>query len=312
MKKPTLSVILASYNYSKYIKSAICAIVQQSYEPLELIIIEDASTDNSLDILLEETKGLSYVKIMVHAKNQGILYVMNEGFSLAKGDFVYYAAADDIICPGLFEKSMNLLQKHPTTGVFCSNMGAFFQNNPSIFQEYPIKTPSKEFPKKEYFFSPNEVEILFQKTKLAIHGQCCIYNRPLIIQHGGFSSNLLALTDWYLAHKIALHQGMAYIPELLVLSRMNSQTYSAKAFRISKRHALNKKILQAIESESPVFQRKVKKSCLLIQLGIPMLISLLISPRYWNFLPSLLKKKCKNIHHKITHIFSHRHTLQNR
>jgi glycosyltransferase involved in cell wall biosynthesis len=295
MKKPTLSVILASHNYEKYIRHSLKAILQQSYQPFEILIIEDASTDNSLSIIQKETKDYPNVTIISHAQNKGILYVINEAFSLAKGDFIYGAAADDIICPGFFEKSMNLLERHSNVGVLCTNIKTFFDENPSICKELPIQTPSRVFPNKEYVFSPLDVEKIFRQTKLTIHGQSCMYKRNAVFQYGGFPSSLLALTDWYLAHKIALHEGLAYIPEPLVLCRLHNQTYSSQSFALTKRHRLNQKMIKAVEKESPLFQKKVKDSCLFIQLGIPMLISLLFYPKHWDLFPSLLKKKCKNL-----------------
>lgn len=294
---PTLSVCISSYNYGRYIRTALRSILSQDFKPLEIIIVEDASTDNSLSVIQEEVKGHSNVKVIVHNSNKGILFCMNELFSVAKGDFVYGLAADDLVCPCFLEKIMGMVDRHPEAGILCCNIGVFFNDDTSSFREYPIKTPSGKFPQKEYFFTSEEVIDIFRKTRLTIHGQACVYKRELVLQYGGFSADLSALCDWYLAHKIALEHGMSYIPEPLVLTRVHDASFSAQAFKLSKRWALNNSILRKIEKEKA--KRAMNRSVLLIQLGIPMIISLLFYPKLWHFYPLLLVKKVKNIMEKL-------------
>ena len=91
MKQPLVSVVITCYNYADYVEQAIKSILQQTYKNIELIIIDDGSTDKSLDII---TKYRDSAKI-VSRKNKGIVYTRNEAIQLAKGRYLCFLDADD-------------------------------------------------------------------------------------------------------------------------------------------------------------------------------------------------------------------------
>ena len=121
MPRPSLSVILANYNHSQYISEALAALIGQLEPDDELIVLDDASTDNSLDIIAPFVDNNPNVRLIRHATNQGVITMENEGFSEATKDYVYSASADDKILPGLFEKSLALLSTYPEAGL-CSTL----------------------------------------------------------------------------------------------------------------------------------------------------------------------------------------------
>ena len=91
MKQPLVSVVITCYNYADYVEQAIKSILQQTYKNIELIIIDDGSTDKSLDII---TKYRDSAKV-VSRKNKGIVYTRNEAIQLAKGKYLCFLDADD-------------------------------------------------------------------------------------------------------------------------------------------------------------------------------------------------------------------------
>jgi len=119
MQHSTLSVIMPNYNHGKYIGEALNAILSQSYRPVEVIVIDDASTDNSVEIIQQFARKNSLVRFERNEKNMGVVKTSLKLLNMARGDYIYDAAADDKVLPGLFEKSMNLLERHPNAGL-CS------------------------------------------------------------------------------------------------------------------------------------------------------------------------------------------------
>ena len=101
-----ISVIITDYNYGKYIKKAIESIFRQTYKNLELIIINDGSTDNSDDIITEliaqadDTIAIDYVR----QENKGIVYTRNLGIELANGSYFVFLDADDYFSDDYIEK----------------------------------------------------------------------------------------------------------------------------------------------------------------------------------------------------------------
>lgn len=105
VKTPLVSVIVTSYNYAKFIRDALESVSAQTYRPLECIVVDDCSTDNSLEIidqtireLQEKNNGIAYSRVSTK-KNSGQLAAFLLGISQAKGVFINFLDADDILFP---------------------------------------------------------------------------------------------------------------------------------------------------------------------------------------------------------------------
>lgn len=109
--KPLVSVLLASYNHSLYVKQAIESIVNQKGTVFELIVIDDGSTDESPSIIdsLQKKYGFKYI----HRQNKGLIKTMNELLEMAKGKYYCSFASDDIMPEGRLYEQSCFLENHP-------------------------------------------------------------------------------------------------------------------------------------------------------------------------------------------------------
>lgn len=98
-----VSVIMSVYNGKKYLRDAITSIVMQSYKDIELIIIDDGSTDSSIDIEKEFAKRYQNIRLYLQ-QNHGLGYSRNKGVSLAKGEWITFFDADDIADERMIER----------------------------------------------------------------------------------------------------------------------------------------------------------------------------------------------------------------
>lgn len=132
---PLISVILPVYNCEKYIASSINSILQQTYKNFELIIINDGSSDSTLNIL----NSYDDVRIrIVNRQNMGLVYSLNEGISLASGQFIARMDADDLSDERRFESQLSLMQSKQLDICGC-NFSIISENNKVIgFKEVPI------------------------------------------------------------------------------------------------------------------------------------------------------------------------------
>ena len=132
MNPPLVSVIMSVYNGEKYLVQAIDSILNQTYQNFEFIIIEDCSTDNSLDILEEYAKKDSRIKIIKKEKNIGIkgfIKNLNLGISIAKGKYIARMDADDISLPERFQKQVDFLENNPEITLLGAQLNLINEQN---------------------------------------------------------------------------------------------------------------------------------------------------------------------------------------
>lgn len=109
---PLVSIVAINYNNSKYIIETLDSIANQTYENIELIIVDDCSTDNSVEKidhwLLNFYKSYQFIK---HSINQGVCKTINDGYKKAKGKYITSIATDDIMLLDKIQKQVELLEK---------------------------------------------------------------------------------------------------------------------------------------------------------------------------------------------------------
>mgnify|MGYP001146457269 FL=1 len=121
-KQHLVSVVIPAYNAELYIKHAIDSILCQSHSDLEVIIVNDGSTDNTQAIVMSFTDPRVR---LVNKTNGGMSSARNAGVDQAKGEYLAFLDADDYWMPDKLEKQISLLNKKPNIG-FCSTMITFF------------------------------------------------------------------------------------------------------------------------------------------------------------------------------------------
>ncbi len=112
MKLPRVSVIIPSYNLSKYIGEAIESVLNQTYKNLELIIVDDCSTDNSVEIIQRYAKKDDRIKFFKFGENKGACEAFNYGLRNAEGKYICYLGADDVFLEDKIEKQVEFLENH--------------------------------------------------------------------------------------------------------------------------------------------------------------------------------------------------------
>lgn len=100
---PLVSVIIVNYNYGRYLSQAIQSVLAQSYTNIECIIVDNASTDDSLGVLKEFAEGHPELKLILRRQNGGQSIASVEGFEASTGEYVIFLDADDYLLPACIE-----------------------------------------------------------------------------------------------------------------------------------------------------------------------------------------------------------------
>ncbi|QNN43024.1 glycosyltransferase family 2 protein [Pedobacter roseus] len=142
MKKPLVSIIIPAYNAAKHIAETIQSAISQSWANKEVIVIDDGSTDETLDII--KSFDNQVIKVFQQA-NKGAAATRNKGLLEAKGDFIQFLDADDILSTDKIEKQVLAIANHTNTLAVCSTVHfdehqphALF--TPSLYEEEFLKT----------------------------------------------------------------------------------------------------------------------------------------------------------------------------
>ncbi len=113
---PKITVTMPAYNASKYINEAIKSVLDQDYESFELLILDDGSTDNTWDVIQKYKKD-PRVRIYRNKKNTGGGAARNKTIRLAKGKYISFCDADDLMLPGNLKTLSQYLDNHPKIGM---------------------------------------------------------------------------------------------------------------------------------------------------------------------------------------------------
>ena len=148
--KIKVSIIIPVYNVEKYLEKCLTSVVNQTLKDIEIICINDGSTDNSADILQKFGENDSRIKI-IHQKNQKQGAARNRGLDIAQGEFIAFADADDWIDEDYLEKMYNACIENEVNAAVCSHIREKQKNS-----RYIIKIEQK----KIYYYTKNIVAVM--------------------------------------------------------------------------------------------------------------------------------------------------------
>lgn len=275
-KKPIISVVTPNYNHAHYLPDMLETTLEQS-SPLydiEIILIDDASTDNSIEVIQSYAQKYPCIKLIQFEKNQGVVPAVNKGIRAASGDYFVFRSADDVSYPGFFEESFKMLQTHPQAGISCTDC-TFFTNN------YKKAAPQTQSWSKEptYFTPLNFARILKGEY---IYGSTCIIKKESVWDAGTYLEDLKWSSDWFLMLTVAFRTGVCYIPKPLAGNRMDPQGYAAKGMAaFETQRPVNEAILNYLTGKfSDIKQFFALSGCLSV-FGLNMAEVVLSNPKYW-------------------------------
>lgn len=124
---PLVSAIIPNYNHARYLKQRLDSVFNQTYQNFEVILLDDCSTDNSLEIIEKYNGNPHLSQIVVNESNSGSVFKQwDKGINLAKGELIWIAESDDYCELTFLEEMVNALAAKKTVVVACAQY-VFFQ-----------------------------------------------------------------------------------------------------------------------------------------------------------------------------------------
>ncbi|MCH4099750.1 MAG: glycosyltransferase [Prevotella sp.] len=154
MKSPLVSIIIPLYNKEKSIKTTIESALHQSYSNIEIVVIDDGSTDNSADIAKNLAKQDNRIHF-VHQENSGASSARNRGVRESSGDWIMYFDADDLLYDYCVESLVKMYQEHPGADIYAGNCNLHYPDKTIINMKHQINGLVKNNLRSFYFWHTN-------------------------------------------------------------------------------------------------------------------------------------------------------------
>lgn len=217
--QPLISVVLPTYNGERYIKESIESILKQTYMDWELIIVDDCSTDNTLDIIRQYEKSDDRIHIIHNKINQKLPAALNIGFKATKGEFLTWTSDDNVY----HEKALDVMKRE-------------LEQNSNIYMVCAEMINIDEDGTETGVVGLNEGSELFFNN---IIGACFLYRREVLQDIGEYDTELFLVEDYDYWLRIAECYGeIKRIFEPLYFYRRHKQSLSQTKTEVIARQKL--------------------------------------------------------------------------
>jgi glycosyltransferase involved in cell wall biosynthesis len=201
---PKVSVVIPTYNRAGTIARAVSSVLEQSYQDIEVIVVDDASNDNTEEVV--RSFGDDRIRYVRHAANKGGGAARNTGIRAAKGEYIAFQDSDDEWLPGKLEKQIEVFEEAPAAlGVVYTGFWRMFGSS----REY---IPSRRVVKKEGAVHSELLKHNFVTTPAAVVRKECFRKA------GYFDEALPRFQDWELFIRISESYSFRCIDEPLLVS----------------------------------------------------------------------------------------------
>lgn len=174
---PLVSIIVPVYNVENYLEECINSLLQQNYNNIEIIMVDDGSTDNSGNLADKISEKDSRIRV-IHNSNKGVSYTRNTGITVSKGEYLCFVDADDYVMPDYVTHMLKLAQEYDAEIVATTEMFGNYDNSQNmnvVYREYTSKKAAE----------------LMMSYRFPIGCYCKLFKRSLIIDKGiKFNENL--------------------------------------------------------------------------------------------------------------------------
>jgi glycosyltransferase involved in cell wall biosynthesis len=230
---PKVTVITPNYNHSRYLPQRLDSILAQTFEDFELIILDDASTDNSREII-ESYANDPRVKTIFNAENNGNTFKQwNLGLTHARGEYIWFAESDDYADPTLLETLVDRLDRHANVGLAYCQSWVVDENSNKLFNynEYLELLNGVSQWRSDYIISGQDecTTYLFWYNTIP-NASAVLLRRVFLDRSGGVPREMLMCGDWMTYVNVLSISDIAFISQPLNYYRQHGHTVRARLY----------------------------------------------------------------------------------
>lgn len=227
MEQPLVSVICLCHNHERFIREAIRSVMEQTYTRIEVIVVDDASTDNSVAVIRELQEQFPSLEILLLDKNVGNCAAFNRGLALATGTYVIDLATDDVLLPHRIENGVAMLEKLGNNYSTQFSDALYINEKSETLYRHSDRYPHDTIPAGDIYTDVIRRYFICTPTLMM--------RRNLLMALGGFDEEL-AYEDFDYLIRASRVSRFCYAPEVLVKRRLVSNSLSSKQGRLFSQH----------------------------------------------------------------------------
>jgi len=242
-KAPRVSAIIPTYNYARYVAAAVESVLSQSFEDLEIVVVDDGSTDDTSDTLRPLGTRILYIS----QAHRGLAAARNLGIRVSRGRYVAFLDSDDLWLPDKVSMQVARLDAEPAVGLVYTEAALFNDESRTetphgFWSEHPSGKILSRLLRRNVVPSPTPM-----------------VRRELFAQVGPFDESLSACEDWDMWIRIARVSEFAYVDRMLAKYRVHSANMSLDQERMmAGRYRVLEKAFSAIGASSQA--RRLRRS----------------------------------------------------
>jgi glycosyltransferase involved in cell wall biosynthesis len=210
--QPLVSIIIPTYNSEKYIREALESALNQTYRNIEIIVVDDGSTDNTKEVLKHYLDRIQYI----YKKNAGPASARNVGIKHAKGEYIAFLDSDDMWLPEKIELQLGVFVKDQRIGLVSCN-------------DYEIDEKGQILGESKHIHYPSQ-KALFNALlvqNVVSGGSNAIIKKECFDKVGLFDEHLHGTEDWDMWLRIAQRYDVIFVERPLVTSRVRNNSISS-------------------------------------------------------------------------------------
>lgn len=242
---PKLSVVVPTFEQSRFLSDCISRILRQDHPDFEVLVVVDGDDPESELIAKKHESRNARITTIVHSTNQGVNAAVNTGILAASGDFICIVATDDPIKEGYFTTLANFLMTFPNCPLVFSDGASYFEEDQTTML-HPLKLSLDQV-----FWHQDDITKVMKRRRFHINSNTVMFRRSSLIKHGGYNPRFHEFADWFIILRIALTDGVGYVPQNFVATRVHADAYHKKRRTLKLSFITIKAIYKYISENTP-------------------------------------------------------------
>ena len=237
-----VSIIVASYNHAEYLVQRMDSLLAQTYKDFEIIVIEDVSPDNSLEVL-RRYENNPLMKLIVRERNGGWVKVSNQGIDLARGEFIMFANCDDACHPQLLERLVAAMHANPSAGIAFSRSLLVDEDDCILGEDFAVREAAfRRLCTEDRLIGAAMMSRFLLNSCVIPNLSAALFRKKCLVEVGGFSSEYRVCSDWEMFFRITARHDVAYLRTPLNRFRQHSTTIRSS----TKERVVNEEYLRLL------------------------------------------------------------------